>query len=238
MALKEGDFLLINYTIKIVEGPEERVYDTTIEEVARKEGIYDASKTYGETLVVLGKSTLITAVEEALKGMKVGEKREIIAAPEKAYGERREDLVVRVPLKQLRRLNITPRVGQEIYIGDRRGRIVRITERFAYIDFNHPLAGKRLKISLELVRKIEEESEKAKYLAARQLNLASDEVEAKVEGDRVEIRLPNTVLGLPDLESMLQVLSRNVHEYLEPRRLDIVISVSFPEKAEKEARES
>ncbi|MEM0491536.1 MAG: peptidylprolyl isomerase [Acidilobaceae archaeon] len=233
--MNKGDMLLVNYTIVALEEGRERVVDTTIESIAREAGIYDPNRTYREATIVYGKSPLLPAVEEALAEMSVGERREIIAPPEKAYGERREDLVVRVPLKQLQRLNIRPRVGEEIEIGGRRGVISKITERFAYIDMNHPLAGKTLKITLEIMKKVETIEDKARILAARMLGLHYTSVGAEYDGQSktLKIILPQGVLGLTDLEARLSAIAADIYEVLEPKKLLIIIEVEYPEKVEK-----
>ncbi len=233
MALKEGDFVLIHYTIRVDDTGD--VVDTTREEVAKEAGIYDPNKRYGEYPVVVGRSRLIDAVDEALRQMDEGEKREIIAPPEKAYGVRDEKLVLRVPIKQLRRHNITPRIGQEIEVGGRVGRITRLTERFAYIDFNHPLAGKRLRIELEVVKKVESEDEKLAHLAVRWLGVKPVRTSASEEG--LELVLPSDVLGMHDLDSRLRLLAQDVYDLLRPKKLRIVIDVEYPEEAGEEAGE-
>ena len=227
--------VLIHYTIKVVDGGEE-IVDTTREDVAKQAGIYDPNKNYGEYLVGVGKSSLIDAVNEALMEMSPGEKREIEAPPEKAYGEWRQDLLIRIPLKQFRRHNIVPRIGQEVEVGGRVGRIVRMTERFAYIDFNHPLAGKKLKIELEVLKKLETGEEKLSYLSRRWLNV--DPRSVKAGDDEAEVVLPSDVLGLRDLDSRLQLLSRDVYLYIKPKRLRIIVEIEYPEEAESEKAES
>ncbi len=230
LGLSVGDIVLLNYTIRVVEGGVERVVDTTVESVARSSGVYDPSRRYGEVVVVYGRSPLLKAVEEALAGMSVGERREFIAPPEKAYGLRRDDLVVRVPVKQLNRLGVRVRVGEEVDLGGRRGVISRVTERFAYIDFNHPLAGKTLKIELELVSKAESEADKAKLLAARLLGLNPTAVDASydVSGKTVTVKLPAGILGLTDLEARLQRIASDIYEAIKPRKLSYIIEIEYP----------
>jgi len=234
VALRDGDFILIHYTIKVIDDGE-KVVDTTREDVAKKSGIHDPNKRYGEQLVVIGRSKLIDAVDEALREMEPGEVREITAPPEKAYGSRDPSLVIRVPIKQLRRHNIVPRIGQEIEVRGRIGRITRLTERFAYIDFNHPLAGKTLKILLEVVRKLEGDEEKLTYITERWLTVKP--LEAKIGDGTIYITLPSDILGLTDLDSRLQLLSRDIYEYLKPSRLELRISIEYP-KEEAEAGET
>ena len=238
VAFKDGDFVLINYTLKVVEDGGETVWDTTQEDVAKKHNIFDPEKRYGELLVVIGKGRVIEGVEEALRDMNVGEKKEVEVPPEKAYGEYRSDLVIRVPIKQLRRHNIQPRVGQEIEIGGRIGRIKRLTERFAYIDFNHPLAGKKLKVEIEVVGKLENDEEKAAYLASRWIGVERSQVKVESANGTLRIVLPPDTLGVRDLESKLQLLSREVYEYITPRKLELVIEVEYPEQAEEKIEEA
>lgn len=223
--MKVGDMILLHYTVRTEDG---KVIDTTREEVAKEAGIYEPNKAYEEAIVVVGKSSLLKAVEEALLEMNVGEKREILASPEKAYGERREDLVIRVPVKQFQRLDIVPTVGKEIEVGGRRGVITKVTERFAYIDLNHPLAGRSLKIELEVTKLIESPEEKVKVLFARMLRLplSSISVEAPEEGV-FRVVLPQTALGLTDLDARLSSAVADVRESVSPKRLQIVIDVTF-----------
>lgn len=240
MGLNVGDVVVLNYTVSVVEEGVERVVDTTDENVARSTGIYDPNKRYGGVVVVYGRSSLLEAVEETLASMSVGERREIIAPPEKAYGPRREDLVVRVPVKQLQRLNIRPRVGEEVEVGGRRGVITRVTERFAYIDLNHPLAGKTLKIVLELVSKAETPADKARLLASRHLGLDPSSVDASYdEAEKmVTVKLPAGILGLLDLEARLRAIAADIYDAIKPKRLVYTIEVEYPEEFKREETEA
>jgi FKBP-type peptidyl-prolyl cis-trans isomerase 2 len=201
---------LIRYSIYAIEETgEERLVDTTEEEEARKHGL-KSERPFGPRLVVIGKSRLIDAVEEALQSMKEGEEKEIIAPPEKAYGERDESKVIRVPVKQLRRAGITPRVGTEVNIQGRVGRIVRVTERFAYIDLNHPLAGKKLRIWIKLEKELKTPDEKASHLVERWLSVKPVNI-AYSEG-KLEIELPPEVLAQKDLENKMLLMLNEIAE--------------------------
>jgi len=56
VAIKDGDFVLINYVISVKSGDKEVVGDTNKEDVAKSAGIYDANRKYEPYLVVLGRS--------------------------------------------------------------------------------------------------------------------------------------------------------------------------------------
>ena len=236
MPIAEGDYVLLRYSVYAIEDGEERLVDTTDEDLAKKEGIYEEGRAYGERLVILGKSQLIEAAEEALRGMEEGEEKVIEAEPEKAYGQWRSDLVIRVPLKQLRRHNIPAVVGQEVQIGNRIGRIIRVTERFAYIDFNHPLAGKKLKIHLKVVKVLKETEEKLRYLTRRWLGMEPNQLE--LEEGKARMVLPTDALVVSDLESRLQLLIRDIVETLpEVKSLDLTIRIDIPREEEAGERE-
>ncbi len=227
MPIKDGDVILVHYTIKKVENGKEEVVDTTREDIAKEYGIYDPNKTYREAIIVVGKSKLLDAIEEVIREMDVGEKREILAPPEKAFGPYRPDLVIKVPKKQLRRMGVQPVVGEEVNFRGHTGRIVRVTERFAYIDFNHPLAGKEIKIELEIVGKLETEEEKIKYLAVRWFGVDKDKVEVSVSDSEAELALPPEVVMVNDLESILQSFLSDVYDLTNIKELTIKIKFEF-----------
>jgi len=59
MILKKGDFILINYTARVKETNE--VFDTTLEEVAKKEHLYKEGEIYEPKLVVIGEGWMLKA---------------------------------------------------------------------------------------------------------------------------------------------------------------------------------
>ena len=238
MPLKTGDIILLNYTIWAVEDGEEKIIDTTREDVAEKHGIKREGRRYSPLIVIVGRSQLLPAVDKAVKEMDVGEKKTIIAEPEEAYGERREDLVIRVPKKYFTERGVRVSVGDEVEIAGRRGVVAKVTQRFVFIDFNHPLAGKRLKIELEVVRKLEDTREKLAYLASRWLGIPEDEVKVEYSEGKAVVELPEPVIGLSDLDARLRKLLEEVALYVqEVEKLDIVIKVDLSRPKEEGERE-
>lgn len=232
MPVKEGDVVELHYTIKMLEDGKEILYETTKADVAKEHNAFDPNKRYTPIFIVVGKSKLLDPIEKAIREMDVGEKKEIIAKPEEAFGPYRKDLVVTVPVKALRRSGIRPRVGEEVEVEGRRGVIKKVTERFAYIDFNHPLAGKTLKIEVEIVRKLEKDEDKIKAIVLRYLPLKEDAVQVKVEDGVATVELPASVIVVRDLESILQSILSNVYELTSVKEL--VLTIRMPLKREEE----
>lgn len=109
----------------------------------------------GEPLAYLhGQGNIIVGLEEALEGLSAGDAVDVTVLPEKAYGERRDDLIQVVPRERF----VT---DGEIEVGmtfhshesDKGGRVVRVVEvspEQVTIDGNHPLAGVTLNFSVRI----------------------------------------------------------------------------------------
>jgi FKBP-type peptidyl-prolyl cis-trans isomerase 2 len=64
MAIKEGDFVRLNFTGKIKETDE--VFDTTSEDIAEEAGILVENKVYGPIPIIVGGNHLLKAIDEVL----------------------------------------------------------------------------------------------------------------------------------------------------------------------------
>ena len=84
MAVEKGDYVEVEYVGKLKDGT---VFDASIEEVAKDSGVYSSQRNYEPLGFTVGKGELIEGFEEGVKGMNVGEKKEVEIPPEKAYGE-------------------------------------------------------------------------------------------------------------------------------------------------------
>jgi len=224
--IKPGDLVKIHYTLIIVDDGNERVYDTTEEEVAKEAGIYDEKRRYGPVWVTVGQGRLIDAIEKALLGAKVGETKEVVAEPEEAYGPYDKSLIKPIPLKRLRQALGVNRIypGMEVEVEGATGRVVRVTERFAYVDFNHPLAGKKLKIILKVLDKAESDAEKVKALAQRYFGV---EVEVEEAEEGVVVKLPPSIVLLTDLDARIRTFLERVYEQTRVPKVTLKIEFEF-----------
>ncbi len=134
---KKGDTVKVHYTGRLDE--------TTI---------FDSSEDRDPIEFKLGSGQLIPGFENAVEGMKVGDKTTINIPPEEAYGPYRKELVQDVEKTQFPE-NVIPEIGRQLQItqGEQQ-MIVTITgihEEKVTLDANHPLAGKELIFDLELI---------------------------------------------------------------------------------------
>lgn len=102
----------------------------------------------GEPLVFMfGKGQIITGLENGIVNMAIGEKGDILVAPEDAYGAHNPDAKQEVPKDQFAGIDLD--IGMTLYGQGEDGGTVQVTvveinEDTVVIDFNHPLAGKSL----------------------------------------------------------------------------------------------
>lgn len=104
----------------------------------------------------IGAGQMIKGFNDAVIGMKVGEKKKVDIPPENAYGVHRDEMVDVIPLEQMEaQLGSAPEVGEQLYglVGGsyRAGTVTDVSNGNVTVDFNHALAGKTLTFEIELV---------------------------------------------------------------------------------------
>lgn len=103
--------------------------------------------------VLIGHGAIIPGLEAALVGREAGETFDVTVEPEQAYGERRPGMVQRIPRKHFKNQKLSP--GMQIVVptqmGPRPVTVEKIGLSVVDVDLNHPMAGKRLGFSVEIV---------------------------------------------------------------------------------------
>jgi len=84
MAVKDGDYVEVDYTGRLEDGT---IFDSSIEEIAKKSKYYDKNRNYEPLGFTVGNGEMIPGFEDGVKGMEVGEKKEVEIPPEEAYGK-------------------------------------------------------------------------------------------------------------------------------------------------------
>ncbi|WP_407356016.1 peptidylprolyl isomerase [Methanolobus sp. WCC5] len=143
-----GDHVSVNYIGSLDDGT---VFDTSIEEVAISEGIYNPGRNYEPLPFTVGAGQMIKGFDDAVIGMSVGENRTVILLPQEAYGEVSEDYIITYSMDDFTSVNITPVIGEKITSQGHAGTIINVSEDMVIVDFNHHLAGKNLTFFIELV---------------------------------------------------------------------------------------
>lgn len=171
MVLQKGDFILVDYTAKVKETNE--VFDTTNEEVAKKEHLHKEGEIYEPKLIVIGEGWMLKAVDESLLTMEPAKPATVEVLPDKAFGPRDPEKIKRISLKQLLAKDVhNPTIGMRIDYGGKMAIIRSIGAGRVLLDFNPPLAGRTLVYNITVQKKIEAAEEKALALVHRRIPIA------------------------------------------------------------------
>src|SRR5213596_3599060 len=166
------------------------LFDTTHDEVAKKEGKFDEKKVYIEVPVVIGRGRLFEGLEAALVGAKVGETIEVLIPPEKGAGVRDPRLVELRTEREFLRQEISPEVGLEVSISGKHGVVTAVSAGRVRVDFNNPLAGKTLKYVVKPTRKAQTPEERVRAVIDLDYGLG-DQFKIHLKDGSAEIRLPD-----------------------------------------------
>ncbi len=214
MTVKNGDLIYIDYIGKLKS--DGKIFDTTLEDVAKEANIYNADEYYTPLLVAVGNGWVIKGLDEALVGMKKGETKTIEVPPEKAYGERNPKLRKTVSHKEIRKQGITPQVGVRVRIGDKYGTIVHVGAGRVIVDMNPPLAGKTLIYEVTVKEILTDPKEKILAFIKRNIPaIEKDTVKIEIKDKIVEIELPTAALLAEHIQYAKVGIASSIFKYIE-----------------------
>lgn len=190
MSIEKGDFVLIDYVGRVKETGE--VFDTTLEEVARKERLYKEGEIYEPRLVVVGEGWVLKALDESLPNFEASKTASVEIPPEKAFGLRDPEKVKLVPLRRLTARRITPQLGMRLEINGKLATVRTMGSGRVQLDFNPPLAGKTLVYELTVQKKLEARAGKIAALIHRRIPAVD------VKKFDLKIRKGNAIVSVPE----------------------------------------
>jgi len=105
--------------------------------------------------VTQGDGNLPGPVDEALVGMKAGEEKVVELTPDQGFGPVDPEKIRAIPLEKFGAMAKDLAPGK-VVAGAKggkaaEGRVVKVEDGAATLDFNHPLAGKRLRYKIKVV---------------------------------------------------------------------------------------
>lgn len=214
MSLQKGNFILVDYVAKVKETGE--VFDTTVEETAKKEHMYKEGDIYEPKLVVIGEGWVIKALDESLTTMEVDKAAVVEIPPDKAFGPRDPEKVKRVPLKQLLAKDITPTLGMRIEYGGKTATVRTIGAGRVLLDFNPPLAGKTLLYETTVKKKLETTEEKIAALIHRRIPAVEQtKFQFTVKPKTVNIDMPEEAFYLEGIQLAKRGTAMDIQRFLE-----------------------
>jgi len=184
--LKENDFIEIDYVARIKDNG---IFDLTIEDIAKKNNIFNKDFKYKPVIICLGKGDILKGLDKKLIGKNIG-KYNIELTPEEGFGKKDGKLIKLVPTKEFTKQNVRPIPGIQLNLDGFIGKIISVTGGRTLVDFNNPLAGKSLEYEIDIKRTITDKKEQLKGF-----------LDILFKESKVEIKDDEAIIEIKELEN-------------------------------------
>ncbi len=232
--MNNGDFIKITYEMRI--GNDKKLVATNIEAVAKENEIFDEEQDYSEMPVIVGTKDLFDEINESILGKNVGEGEEVEIKSEKAYGEKDAKNIKVHPYSEFQKNKIDPIPGNEVRIGNRKGRILSVSPGRVVVDFNHPWAGKDVFYKYNIVSKIDGDADRMKAIIQQHTGKLWTTFDVAESGNEISVSVPEDLrFNLEWFNAKFNVVN-SARENIRDRT--IVILEKFEPKKEDTASEA
>lgn len=213
MTFQKTDFIVINYTGKVKETNE--VFDTTQEEVAKKEHMHKEGEIYEPKLVVVGEGWVLKALDDSLTGMEINIPSTVEISPEKGFGQRDPEKVKRVPLRQLLAKDINPVIGARIEYQGKMASVRAIGAGRVLLDYNPPLAGKTLIYDVTVTKKLEGNEEKISALIHRRIpQVEENNFKLTLQDKTLTIDMPEVAFYIEGIQIAKRGVAMDIQKFI------------------------
>jgi len=228
MPFEKGDFVLMDYIAKVKETGE--VFDTTIEDVAKKERLYKEGEIYEPKLVAVGEGWVLKALDESLLNLEPNKTTPVEIPPDKAFGSRDPEKVRLVPLRRLVAKGITPQLGMRVEVDGKLAVVRTMGAGRVQLDFNPPLAGKTLVYEVTVQKKLETKQEKLNALIHRRIPAVDvAKFSLKMRKTVIEIDVPEEAFYIEGLQLAKRGIATDIQKFF-PETATIKFVETFTKK--------
>jgi len=214
LTFNKGSLILIDYTAKVKDS--EEIFDTTIEEDAKKHSIHEPNVKYQPKLVSIGEVSypVLKGLDEALAKTVVGDKLTVEVTPDKGFGERGSGKVRMIPIRKLGEDAEKVSVGDTIEVDNKRGIIRFIGSGRVQIDYNHRYAGKTILYDVNVVKSLDSPNDKVDGILKNRLPLEDSKITFELKDKEVNITIPEEILRADGLQIMKHFIQLDVFKFV------------------------
>ena len=155
--VKKNNFIELEFTAKLEDGT---IFDTNIPEQAKKLNIKEVKP----LALSIGHDMIIKGLDKELEEKEIGKKYSVEIQPEEAFGLRNKELIKMISLKQFTAKNIQPQRGMQLNLDGAVARILSVSGGRVLVDFNNPLAGKKVIYDFKINKKVTNTDDKINAL--------------------------------------------------------------------------
>ena len=205
MTFKKGQLILLDYTAKIKDSGE--IFETTIEDEAKKHSLHEPNVKYMPKLVSVGEGWVLKGLDDALSETTAGDKKTIEVSPDKGFGERDKGKVRMIPLRKLGEDAEKVSVGDTVEIDNKKGIIRYIGSGRVQVDYNHRYAGKTILYDINITKSLASDDDKISEILKSRLPVENDKIIYKKNGTTVDVTIPEEIFradGLAIIKHFIQ----------------------------------
>ena len=213
MTFNKGSLILVDYTAKVKDSDE--VFDTTIEEDAKKHSIHEQNFKYQPKLVSIGEVSypVLKGLDEALAKTAVGDKLTIEVTPDKGFGERDSGKVRMIPIRKLGEDAERVSVGDSIEVDNKKGIIRYIGSGRVQVDYNHRYAGKTILFDVNVIKSLDTPNDKIDSILKNRLPVEDTKIAFDLKDKEVNITIPEEILRADGLQIMKHFIQLDVFKF-------------------------
>ena len=214
MTFDKGSLILVDYTAKVKDT--EEIFDTTIEEDAKKHSIHEQNVKYQPKLVSIGEVSypVLKGLDEALAKTAVGDKLTVEVTPDKGFGERDSGKVRMIPLRKLGEDAEKVSVGDTIEVDNKRGIIRFIGSGRVQIDYNHRYAGKTILFDVNVIKSLDSPADKVDGILKNRLPVEDTKINSELKDKEVNITIPEEILRADGLQIMKHFIQLDIFKFV------------------------
>ena len=203
---------MVDYTAKVKDSGE--VFETTIEEEAKKHSLHEPNVKYQPKLVSVGESWVVKGLDEALEKTSVGDKKTVEISPDKGFGERDTGKVRMIPLRKLGEDAEKVSIGDTVEVDNKKGVVRFIGSGRVQIDYNHRFAGKTVLYDINVLKELKTEDEKASGILKKYLPVKDDKISFKKTGKVLDVTIPEDMFRVDGLHAIKHFVQTDVFKFI------------------------
>jgi peptidylprolyl isomerase len=214
LTFDKGSLVLVDYTAKVKDS--EEVFDTTLEEDAKKYSIHEPNVKYQPKLVSIGEVSypVLKGLDEALAKTTVGDKLTVEVTPDKGFGERDSGKVRMIPIRKLGEDAEKVSVGDTIEVDNKRGIIRFIGSGRVQIDYNHRYAGKTILFDVNVLKSLDAPNDKVDGILKNRLPVEDSKISFDLKDKEVSITIPEEILRADGLQIMKHFIQLDIFKFV------------------------
>jgi len=192
--ISKGNFIELEYTGRIKLGL--KVFDTSNEEIAKSNKIYNSNMNYGPVVVCIGENNVIKGLDQKLEGREIGKEYDIELEADEGFGKKNPKLMKTVSTALFKKQNMNPYPGLQINAEGMIGTVRSVNGGRVMLDFNHPLAGRELVYSIKVLSLVEDIKKQVDSLVHFNLFMEKEGFDSEINEDTLKL---TTKIKVPDV---------------------------------------